>query len=89
MTFRQRLMVYAMDLDLTTRLFGHDMFAPILVGPVARQGELHPDGELATARGASAAKAVMVGHAAVEPADRRGGRGERRAGLVPALRRRG
>ena len=60
MTFRQRLMVYAMDLDLTTRLFGHDMFAPILVGPVARQGELHPDGELATARGASAAKAVMV-----------------------------
>ncbi|MCY4077464.1 MAG: alpha-hydroxy-acid oxidizing protein, partial [Acidobacteria bacterium] len=60
MTFRQRLMVYAMDLDLTTRLFGHDMFAPILVGPVARQGKLHPDGELATARGASAAKAVMV-----------------------------
>ena len=60
MTFRQRLMVYAMDLDLTTRLFGHDMFAPIIVGPVARQGELHPDGELATARGASAAKAVMV-----------------------------
>ena len=60
MTFRQRLMVYAMDLDLTTRLFGHDMFAPIIVGPVANQGDLHPDGELATARGASAGKAVMV-----------------------------
>ena len=60
MTFRQRLMVYAMDLDLTTELFGHQMFAPILVGPVANQGDLHPEGELATARGASAAKAVMV-----------------------------
>jgi len=60
MTFRQRLMVYAMDLDLTTELFGHPMFAPIIVGPVANQDALHPDGELGTARGASAAKAVMV-----------------------------
>ncbi|MCH7748432.1 MAG: alpha-hydroxy-acid oxidizing protein [Acidobacteria bacterium] len=60
MTLRQRLMVYAMDLDLTTQLFGYDMFAPILVGPVGHQRELHADGELATARGASAAKTVMV-----------------------------
>ena len=60
MTFRQRLMVYAMELDLTTRLFDYDMFAPIIVGPVGNQSALHPDGELATARGASDAKAVMV-----------------------------
>ena len=60
MTFRQRLMVYAMDLDLTTRLYGYDMFAPIIVGPVGNQGDIHPEGELATARGASAGKAVMV-----------------------------
>ncbi len=60
MTLRQRLMVYAMDLDLTTALYGHDMFAPIIVGPVGNQDALHADGELATARGASAAKAVMV-----------------------------
>ena len=60
MTFRQRLMVYAMDLDLTTPLFGHDMFAPIIVGPLAGQHALHPEGEVATARGASAGKAVMV-----------------------------
>lgn len=60
MTFRQRLMVYAMDLDLTTRLFGYDMFAPIIVGPVGNQGDLHPEGELATARGAAAARAVLV-----------------------------
>ena len=51
MTFRQRLMVYAMDLDLTTELFGHSMFAPIIVGPVSHQGDLHDEGELATARG--------------------------------------
>ena len=73
MTLRQRLMVYAMDLDLTTALYGYDMFAPIIVGPVADQDALHPDGELATARGASAAKAVMVatgrgGHAIDEVA---------------------
>ena len=60
MTFRQRLMVYAMDLDLTTSLYGYDMFAPIIVGPVGKQGDIHPEGELATARGASAGKAVMV-----------------------------
>jgi 4-hydroxymandelate oxidase len=60
MTLRQRLMVYAMDLDLTTELFGHQMFAPIIVGPVANQDDLHAQGELATARGAAAAKAVMV-----------------------------
>ena len=60
MTLRQRLMVYAMDLDLTTALYGHDMFAPIIVGPVGNQDALHAAGELATARGASAAKAVMV-----------------------------
>ena len=73
MTLRQRLMVYAMDLDLTTALYGYDMFAPIIVGPVANQDALHPDGELATAQGASAAKAVMVatgrgGHAIDEVA---------------------
>ena len=60
MTFRQRLMVYAMDLDLTTELFGYEMFAPIIVGPVARQGDLHADGEIGTARGAAAARAIMV-----------------------------
>ena len=59
MTFRQRLMVKA-DLDLTIELFGEKLFAPILVGPVASQQDFHPDGELATARGASAAKATMI-----------------------------
>jgi 4-hydroxymandelate oxidase len=60
MTLRPRMMVNTLDLDLTTDLFGEKMFAPILVGPISDQKQFHPEGELATARGASAAKAVMV-----------------------------
>ena len=60
MTFRQRLMVKATDLDLSTELFGTRMFAPILVGPVSGQREFHQNGEVETARGAAAANATMV-----------------------------
>jgi len=59
-TLRPRMMVNTLNLDLTTELFGESMFAPILVGPVSDQGRFHAEGELATVRGASAAKAVMV-----------------------------
>ncbi len=59
-TFRPRLMVNTMDLDLSSELFGETMFAPILVGPTSNQKRFHPEGELAMARGASAAKAAMV-----------------------------
>jgi 4-hydroxymandelate oxidase len=59
-TFRPRMMVNTTKLDLTTELFGLQMFAPILVGPLSQQKRFHPEGELATARGAAAAKAVMV-----------------------------
>jgi len=60
MTFRPRMMVNTTNLDLTIELFGEKMFAPILVGPIGDQKRFHPDGELATVQGASAAKAVMV-----------------------------
>jgi 4-hydroxymandelate oxidase len=53
-------MVNVSRLDLTTELFGEQMFAPIIVGPVSSQQDLHPEGELATVRGASAAKTLMV-----------------------------
>ena len=59
-TFRPRMMVNTTRLDLTTELFGQAMFAPILVGPLSQQKRFHPEGELATVRGAAAAKAVMV-----------------------------
>jgi isopentenyl diphosphate isomerase/L-lactate dehydrogenase-like FMN-dependent dehydrogenase len=48
------------DLDLTSTLFGDQYFTPIIVGPIADQKRFHPEGEVAMARGASAAKAAMV-----------------------------
>ena len=59
-TFRPRMMVNTTQLDLTTELFGQRLFAPILVGPASEQKRFHPEGELATVRGASAAKTAMV-----------------------------
>src|SRR5215472_4109367 len=59
-TFRPRLMVDSRQLDLTSELFGQTLFTPILIGPVSNQKRYHPEGELAMARGASAAKAVMI-----------------------------
>ena len=59
-TFRPRLMVNCVNLDLTTEIAGHRLFAPIIVAPVAEQRRCHADGELATIRGASAAKAAVI-----------------------------
>jgi len=59
-TFRPRMMVNTTALDLTAELFGEKMFAPILVGPTSEQKRFHPEGELASVRGASAAKTAMV-----------------------------
>jgi len=59
-TFRPRLAGNTLNLDLSSEFFGETMFAPILVGPTSNQKRFHPEGELATARGASAAKATMV-----------------------------
>jgi 4-hydroxymandelate oxidase len=59
-TFRPRMMVNCLDLSLSLDLFGVPLFAPILVGPVSDQRRFHPDGELATVRGAAAGKAAVV-----------------------------
>lgn len=59
-TFRPRMLVPTTDLDLTVELFGQNHLAPILVGPVAEQRRYHADGEVATVRGASAARAAVV-----------------------------
>jgi isopentenyl diphosphate isomerase/L-lactate dehydrogenase-like FMN-dependent dehydrogenase len=60
MTFRPRMLIDVRDMDLTAELFGDKMFAPILVGPASHQQRFHPEGELATVRGAAAAQTVMV-----------------------------
>jgi 4-hydroxymandelate oxidase len=59
-TLRPRMMVNTTKLDLTLDLFGTKMLAPILAGPIAGQKRFHPEGEAATAKGASDAKAVFV-----------------------------
>jgi 4-hydroxymandelate oxidase len=59
-TLRPRMNIPTRDLDLTSTLFGDQHFTPIVVGPIADQKRFHPDGEVAMARGASAAKAAMV-----------------------------
>jgi 4-hydroxymandelate oxidase len=59
-TFRPRMMVNCLDLNLGLDLLGVPLFAPILVGPVSDQRRFHPDGELATVRGASAGQAAVV-----------------------------
>lgn len=59
-TLRPRMMVDTTKMDLSSTLFGESLFTPILVGPAADQKRFHPEGELAMARGAAAAKAVMV-----------------------------
>jgi isopentenyl diphosphate isomerase/L-lactate dehydrogenase-like FMN-dependent dehydrogenase len=58
-TFRPRMMVNVTQLDLSLEFLGEQLFAPILVGPMSYQQTFHPEGELAVARGASAAKTGM------------------------------
>ena len=59
-TFRPRMMVNCLDLNLSLDLFGVPLVAPILIGPVGDQRRFHPDGELATVRGAAAGKAAVI-----------------------------
>ena len=48
------------NLTLSSTLLGGPVSMPLLLSPTGGTRLFHPDGELATARGASAAKAVMV-----------------------------
>ena len=47
-------------LDTRVTLFGHELPYPILIAPTAYHKLMHPEGELATARGAGNASAVYV-----------------------------
>src|SRR4051812_40859504 len=40
-TFNPRMMVVTYDLNLTTPLFGENLFAPILIGPTSEQKRFH------------------------------------------------
>jgi 4-hydroxymandelate oxidase len=59
-TLRPRMLVPTLDLDLSVTLLGDSFHAPILVAPIANQTRFHPEGERATVKGASAARAAVI-----------------------------
>lgn len=59
-TLRPRMLVPTLGLDLSVTLLGDKLAAPILVAPIANQNRFHPEGERATVKGASAAKAAVI-----------------------------
>ena len=59
-TLRPRMLVPTLDMDLSQTILGDTHFVPIIVGPVSDQKRFHAEGEVATAKGASAAKAFMI-----------------------------
>ncbi len=54
------VLVDVSGIDTRTRLFGQEIPFPILVSPSGGHSRSHPDGELATARGAGQAQAIMA-----------------------------
>ena len=59
-SLRNRALVDVTTRDLRTKLLGIDLAHPILLAPTALHRVAHPDGEVATARGASAAGALYT-----------------------------
>jgi 4-hydroxymandelate oxidase len=57
---RPRVLVDVSKLDTRVTLFGQELPFPILLAPTGAQGFVHPEGELAVARGAGAAQAILV-----------------------------
>lgn len=55
-----RVLVDVSRLDTRVTLLGRELPFPILIAPTAYHKMVHPEGELATARGAAAARATMV-----------------------------
>ncbi|KAG6495248.1 hypothetical protein ZIOFF_043042 [Zingiber officinale] len=58
--FRPRILVDVSKIDLTTTVLGFNISMPIMIAPSAMQKMAHPQGELATARAASAAGTIMT-----------------------------
>jgi 4-hydroxymandelate oxidase len=57
---RPRFLVDCSNLDLRTTVLGQQIDFPVMVAPTAFHRLAHPDGELATARGAASAGTLMV-----------------------------
>jgi len=57
---RPRVLVDVSKLDTRVTLLGQELPFPIILAPTGAQGFVYPQGELAVARGAGAAKAILV-----------------------------
>jgi 4-hydroxymandelate oxidase len=57
---QQRVLMDVSNLDCSTTLLGKRLSMPILLAPTASHRLVHPDGEMATARGAGLAGVTMV-----------------------------
>ena len=57
---RPRVLRDVAEVDTRVRLLGRELPFPILLAPTAYHRVLHPEGEIATARGAGAARATWV-----------------------------
>lgn len=57
---KPRVLVDVSQLDTRVTLFGQEMPFPILLAPTSSHRVTHPEGEIATAHGASVAQATMV-----------------------------
>src|SRR3970282_1941754 len=58
---RPRVLVDVSRRDTSTTVLGERVSMPVLVAPTAFHGLIHPEGELATARGTVDAGTIMVG----------------------------
>ncbi len=57
---RPRVLADVSSIDMRTTVLGTPVKMPLLVAPTASHNLIHPDGELATIRGAEQAEALMV-----------------------------
>jgi 4-hydroxymandelate oxidase len=57
---KPKVLVDVTRIDTSSTLLGHRMEHPIILAPTSSHQLAHPDAEVATARGAASAKAIMV-----------------------------
>ncbi|KAF3451995.1 hypothetical protein FNV43_RR08091 [Rhamnella rubrinervis] len=55
-----RILVDVTKIDMSTTVLGYRISAPIMLAPTAMHQFAHPEGEVATARGAAASNTIMV-----------------------------
>ncbi|CDY39098.1 BnaA01g29580D [Brassica napus] len=58
--FRPRVLVDVSKIDMSTRILGYPISAPIMIAPTAMHMLAHPQGETATAKAAATCNTIMI-----------------------------